>query len=365
MTNKNHYCVIMAGGLDDHLWPLSRERRPNQFIYALARQISAYQHTYERCKQLVPKENILVVTLERFKDFIPLQTPEIPKENVLLEPINRHTAPCVVYSTLSILKRNPDAVIAMVPADQVVEDSKAFEDTMAEAFGYASTHDVLTTVGVLPTRPDPNYGYIQVIGGKAARDSKKPVQVKTFTEKPIPSIAKAFCESNEFFWNTGIYIWKGSVIKEECEKHLPEMTSLFEKWADAAGAPEERSLLERAYDDSEKISIDYGIMEKTDRAWVVPAKFVWLDIDGWNTLSRGINLRDDEGNVLPFGPHLVKDCKDCLFYSRGQNKLLAVRGLENYLVIDTGDVLLICPKDEDLYKDFVSGTGFPEYEKFR
>ena len=355
----------MAGGIGNHLWPLSRETRPNQFIYAGSRQTSAFQNTLERCKNLVPKENILIVTLERFKHFIDEQAPEIPQENVLLEPISRHTAPCVVYSTYTILRRNPDAVIAMIPVDQVIKEGKAFEETITGALEYASSNDVLTAVGVLPSRPDPNYGYIQVVGGKKARNSAKPVKVKTFTEKPMPDIAQAFCKSNEFFWNTGIYVWKASVIREECEAHIPDITSALKEWEAAIGTPDEKRCLEKAYDDSVKLSIDYGVMEKTSRAWVYPAKFTWVDIDSWDNIYRHIDQMDENGNALPYGPYLMKDNKDCIIYSRNKDKLIAVRGLENFMVIDTKDALLICPKDEDLYKDFVCGTGFPDYEKFR
>ncbi|MBQ2068882.1 MAG: mannose-1-phosphate guanylyltransferase [Bacteroidales bacterium] len=364
MTNNNYYCVIMAGGLGDHLWPLSREKRPSQFIVT-GNYGSSFQNSYRRCLGLVPKENILVVTLERFKEFVYEQAPDIPKENVLLEPISRHTAPCVVFATYTILHRNPDAVISMIPADQFITDTAAFEETLSGALDYAANHDSLMTIGVVPNRPDPNYGYIQVVGGKKARNSAKPVQVKTFTEKPILSIAQAFCKSNEFFWNTGIYIWKGSVIKEECEASIPDITSAFKDWEAGIGTPAEKSLLEKAYDDSIKLSIDYGVMEKTSRAWVFPAKFTWMDIDSWETVYKSIPGLDKNGNASIEEAAMMKDSSGCIVYSKNKNKLLAVRGLKDYLVIDTDDVLLICPKDEDLYMDLVSDTLFPDFEKYR
>ena len=355
----------MAGGSGSRIWPMSREKRPGQFIRAGKNMHSSFQNAYSRCRGLVPDENILVVTLERFAHFIHEQAPEIPLENILLEPISRQTAPCVVFSTYSILRRNPDAVIAMIPADQVIENSGSFAETVSKALDYAGSHDVLTTIGVIPTGPDSDYGYIQVVGGKAARNSAAPAKVKTFTEKPIPSIAQAFCDSNEFFWNTGIYIWKGALIREECEAYIPDITVLFKDWEAAIGTPSEKRLLEKAYDDCVKLSIDYGVMEKTSRAWVFPATFRWADTDNWEKISRAIARTDSNGNSFSFGASLLKDCKGCIVHAPNKDKLVAVRGLENYLVIDTDDVLLICPKDEDQYLDFVSGTGFADFEKYR
>ena len=217
---------------------------------------------YERCLGVVPEENILIITLGKFKDIINEQIPELPKENLLLEPYARRTAPCIAYATYTLLKRNPDAVMAATLTDIIVNDEQLFKETMTHALDYAEKNPVLVTLGVKPDRPDTEYGYIQAVGGKGACSSGDPVKVKTFTEKPDAEIADVFFRSGEFFWNSGIFVWQASVIKEEMERYIPEITRLFDGWEGALGSPAEEVFIERAYTDCIKLSIDYGVMEK-------------------------------------------------------------------------------------------------------
>lgn len=363
--NKHHYCVIMAGGYGNNFWPVTRESRPKQFIYLSGTQKSLVKATYERCLEVVPQENILLITLARFRDYVFESLPDFPEENLLLEPYGRKTAPCIVYSTYAILKRDPEAVIAMVPSDQIVFDVEDFRKTLGNALDYAGAHEVLVTLGVAPTRPDPNYGYIQVAGGKAARKAAKPVPVKTFTEKPDPDIAELFCKSGEFFWNSGIFTWQGKVIRAECERYIPEITSLFAGWDGALGTSAEQVFLERAYTGCSKQSIDYGVMEKTDRAWVYPARFDWVDIDSWDGLYASYPVRDANGNVNNTDRPFLEETSGSMLIAQDRHKVLAIKGLKDYLVLDTSDVLLICPKDDALYRQFVSDLALPEYKDIR
>ena len=323
------------------------------------------RQAYDRCLNLVPKENILVATLDKYKPLVDGILPEIDDKNLLLEPIGRHTAPCTVYAAYSIIKRDPEAVIAMIPADCLIRNNEETRSTMEKAMIYAGDNDVLLTMGIVPARPETHYGYIQVAGGKEARDAGLPAPVKTFTEKPDAAIAKAFCDSGEFFWNSGIYIWKASLIKEECEALMPSITSLFAGWEDAVGEPSERAFLNKVYADCPKLSIDYGLMEKTSRAWIYPITFRWVELDNWDEYYLETPKLDSAGNICNSSACLIKDSKESIVLSEKKDKLIAVKGLENYVIVDTDDVLLICPKNQDDLNDLTSAIGFPGFEKYR
>ena len=355
----------MAGGTANHFWPVSRESRPKQFLDIAATGKSFIRMTYDRFSKIIPPDNILVITLDKFGELVREQIPELPKANLLLEPYSRNTAPCLVYSTLNILNRNTEATIIATPADHIITDEESFRKAMADVLDYAGKNDVLMTMGIPPTRPDTGYGYIQVSGGKAAAQSDKPVKVKTFTEKPDKALAEVFFKSGEFFWNSGIFVWKASVIKEEIKRYIPDMLSLFDGWKDHFGTPEERLFLQKAYSDCPKISIDYAVMEKTDRAWLYPGNFGWSDIDSWDSLFNAVVHKDEDGNVSNTGNNLFRENRDNLVITDNKRKIYAIKGLKDYLVIDTDDALLICPRDDKQFNDFISGLGMPGYEDFR
>ena len=362
---NNQYCVIMAGGHLNRFWPISREGMPGHFLDISGTGKSLVRMAYERCLGVVPEENILIITLGKFKGIINEQIPELPKENLLLEPYARRTAPCIAYATYTLLKRNPNAVMAATPADIIVNDEQLFKETMTHALDYAEKNPVLVTLGVKPDRPDTEYGYIQAVGGKGACNSGDPVKVKTFTEKPDAEIADVFFRSGEFFWNSGIFVWQASVIKEEMERYIPEITRLFDGWEGALGSPAEEVFIERAYTDCIKLSIDYGVMEKTDRAWVYPIQFGWSDIDSWENYYSSIRSKDQDGNISNTQMKILQNDKRNIILTKNKNKLLMIRGLEDCLVVDTDDVLLICPRDDKQYKELVNSTRMPGYDKYR
>ena len=232
--------------------------------------------TYDRFAGFMPKENILVVTLGKYAGAARILLPELPEENLLLEPFARKTAPCMAYATYTLLARDPEAVIVATPCDLVIRDEDLFAKTVGEMFTYVEQHDVLMTLGIVPKNPDVNFGYIQVKEGKNAWQLERPLQVKTFTEKPPKELAEVFFRTGEFFWNSGIFLWKATVIREEMERYVPEVTELFRGWETGIG---DRTFVERAYGECPKISLDYGVMERTERAWLYPAKFGWADVD--------------------------------------------------------------------------------------
>ncbi len=365
MNKDNRYCVIMAGGTANRFWPVSRETKPKQFLDISGTGKSFVRTTYERFSEIVPKENIIIVTLTKFAELVHTQIPELPEGNLLLEPYARNTAPCIAYATYSILKRNPEATVIATPADHIITDEDKFKAAILKMMEYAENKPALMTLGIHPTNPDTDYGYIQAPRSKDNADADTPLKVKTFTEKPDKALAEVFCKTGEFYWNSGIFIWKASVIREEMEKYIPDVTSVFAGWEDALGSDKEQIFLEKVYSDCPKVSIDYGVMEKTDRAWLYCGDFGWSDIDGWDSLFRNYDRKTKDGNVVFTDKILAEGNKDSLLVSSNPKKLYAIKGLKDYAVVDTGDVLLICPKDDKQFKDFLSGLGMPEYEDFR
>lgn len=365
MNKDNRYCVIMAGGTANRFWPVSRETKPKQFLDISGTGKSFVRTTYERFSEIVPKENIIIVTLTRFAELVHTQIPELPEGNLLLEPYARNTAPCIAYATYSILKRNPEATVIATPADHIITDEDKFKAAILKMMEYAENKPALMTLGIHPTNPDTDYGYIQAPRSKDNADADTPLKVKTFTEKPDKALAEVFCKTGEFYWNSGIFIWKASVIREEMEKYIPDVTSVFVGWEDSLGSDKEQIFLEKVYSDCPKVSIDYGVMEKTDRAWLYCGDFGWSDIDGWDSLFRNYDRKTKDGNVVFTDKILAESNKDSLLVSSNPKKLYAIKGLKDYAVVDTGDVLLICPKDDKQFRDFVSGLGMPEYESFR
>jgi len=359
----NHkYCVIMAGGTGNSLWPLTRESKPKQFLKLGNNSESLLKMTFDRFSRIIPAENIYVVTLSRFGEMTMNEIPNLKKENLLLEPYSRGTAPCIAYATYTILKRDPEAVMVVSPADHIIKETDIFDKTMDAILDYAGKNKALMTLGIYPSRPETSFGYIQISGGK--NNKTIPMKVKTFTEKPDMELAKVFCRSGEFYWNSGIYTWQAKVIKEEMERYIPEVTSLFTGWENLIGSDRERYFLETIYASCSNLSIDYGVMEKTEIAWLYPASFTWSDIENWDSLYNSISLKDENDNVIS-KHHLTESVNKCLVFSENKNKLIAIKGLKDYLVIDRDDVLLICPKNDKEFKSLISDIAMPDYEEYR
>ena len=366
MSDCNHnYCVILAGGIGSRFWPISRLSRPKQFLDFTSSGKSFLRLTFDRIKKVIPEQNILIVTLTRYRELVMRQIPELLPENLILEQYNRNTAPAITYATYTLLKRDPQAVMVATPSDLVINRHDMFELTLANALEFAAGSDALITLGVVPTRPDPNFGYIQAVGDLG---SDKPLPVKTFTEKPDAELAKVFVESGEFLWNSGMFVWKATSIRKELERHAPQITNLWEGWESALGTAEESAFVQRIYDsDLPRISIDYAVMEKTSNAWVYPAKFKWADIGNWDSLYEYLSHHDALGNASSIeGSRMIRDCSNNVVYSAGRtHRLTAINGLNDFILIDTDEVLLICPRDEQKLKDFLSELARPEFEEFR
>lgn len=370
MLNRHVWCVIMAGGNGTRFWPVSTVKIPKQFIPVGDTGISgggAANGTFlgmalRRFEGLVPLERTVVVTNRRHSALVHECLPELPQTNILEEPYNRDTAPCVALAAYSILKRDPDAVMVVVPSDHLILDTDRFRDVISTVSEYIRQNDVLLTIGITPTRPDTNYGYIQTEGTPVA---DTPIKVKTFTEKPDAELAEVFVQSGEFLWNSGIFVWKADTIRAEIQRYMPQLAAQFKGWEGALGTQAEPVFLSKAYADIQKISIDYAIMERTAKAWVYPADFGWYDLGTWESLYSFFPGKDADGNACKAAGRLLRGCRDNLVLTTNPDKLVAVCGLEGYVVVDTGSTLMICPKDDRKIRDFLSNLALPEYQKYR
>lgn len=345
------YCVIMAGGIGSRFWPLSRSARPKQFIDILGTGRSLIQLTFSRISTICPVKNIFVVTSLSYRDLVYEQLPEVLPEHVLLEPMRRNTAPCIAYASYAIKALNPNAVVMVTPSDHLIEDEAKFLSAATSAINFAASHNALLTLGMKPSRAETGYGYIQV--GTPVEGCDNLFNVKTFTEKPNAELAQVFLKSGEFFWNSGIFVWHVSSIIKALEQYLPEINSLFSEIAGAMQTPAESEAIERVYSVCRNISIDYGVMEKAENVFVVCAEFGWSDLGTWGSLYSHVPQDVTQNAVLAKHSLLYDTHK--LMLRAPADKLVLVQGLDDYIVVDTDDVLLICKKsDEQKIKDFVN-----------
>ena len=355
----------MAGGAGKRFWPVSRRQRPKQFvpIPELGGETTLLRHTYDRFSKVVPPENILVITTSRYTGFVQEILPELASENLIVEPYIRDTAPCVTYATYKLLLRDPQATVVVTPSDHLFYDLRSFVYALRHAMDYAASHDELIVLGSEPTRPDPNFGYIQKAPSGAGE--KPPFKVKTFTEKPDAALAQVFVESGEFLWNAAVFVWNVHTIRQEIETCMPLLASQFEGWKKVFNTPREKKFIEKVYGGCERQSIEYGILERTRLSRVYPVQFRWSDIGEWQTYYNMRADRDARGNVHRCALSIPRDSQGNLFVTTRPDKIIAVQGLENFMVVDTDDALLICPKDAENYKKFVSFVNDSLPEKYK
>ncbi len=329
----------MAGGIGSRFWPMSRKSMPKQFLDILGTGKSFIRHTYERFVKIVPSENFLVVTNQLYKDLVLEHIPELNEDQVLCEPTGRNTAPCIAYAAYTLLRKDPEAEMIVTPSDHLILNEDAFRDVIEECLDFASKNSALMTVGLKPSRPETGYGYIQV------SDSSSISKVKCFTEKPNLELAQTFVQCGEFFWNSGIFIWKVSTIIEAFKKHLPEHHLLFKGIEKAIDAQNERSIVEIAFAESRAVSIDYGIMEKADNVYVRCGEFGWSDVGTWGSVYQHAD-KDKYANAKPASGCYTYETKSCII-SLPKDKVAVINGLKEYIVVDTQDVLMICPRSEE------------------
>jgi mannose-1-phosphate guanylyltransferase len=350
----------MAGGIGSRFWPMSRNRLPKQFLDVLNTGESLLQATYHRFSKIVPPENIFIITFEEYAPLVAKQLPQLPHENILREPSRKSTAPCVAYMAFKLMRRDPEAAFIVSPSDHLVADEQGFADIAQRALEFAEQHAALVTLGITPSYPNTGYGYIQY--------DQEPVEdnvfrVKTFTEKPNLELAKTFIASGDFLWNAGIFVWKAKDILQAFEKHLPEMNEVFAAEREAFDSDEEYSALERIYPQCTNISIDYGIMEKARNVHIIPASIGWSDLGTWNSAYENME-KDYLGNAVSGNNVMVIDATRNMVHVP-HNKLVVLQGMDDYVVVDTNDVLLICKKDkEQEIKDYMAEVKRNKGDKF-
>ena len=337
--NEHVYCVIMAGGVGSRFWPKSRRSKPKQFLDIFGTGKSFIRLTYERFAQTVPPENFLVVTNASYRGQVLEHLPELKPEQVLCEPVGRNTAPCICYAAYSLLQRDPEARMVVTPSDHIILDENAFRKIIDSLLDFVGSNDVLMTVGITPTRPETGYGYIQ------KSDNSEISRVKCFTEKPDAELARTFVQCGEFFWNSGIFVWKVKDIVAAVEKHLPEHHALFSSIAGDFGTEREAASVERVFSVCRAVSIDYGVMEKADNVYVRCGDFGWSDVGTWGSLYQ-LSRKDEYANVKPQGGCFTYDTRRCIV-SMPDGKIAVISGLKDFIVVDTDDVLMICPREEE------------------
>lgn len=341
MINKHRFCVIMCGGIGSRFWPYSRTDCPKQFLDFMGTGRSLLQMTYDRIKPVVCPENIIILTNAQYVDLIRKQLPELSENQILAEPARRNTAPCIAWAAYHINAIDPEASIIVTPSDHLITREVEFQNSIVEGFEFVETHDALLTLGISPTRPETGYGYIQV-GEPLTGNIHK---VKTFTEKPDIELARTFLRTGEFFWNSGIFLWRASTIIDAFRMHQNDISETFESGRELFGTDAETEFIGRAFPACVSISIDYAVMEKAQNVYVETVNFGWNDLGTWGALYD-ISPKNRDGNV-------TQGCQVLAYNSHGNifavkdDKLIVVEGLEDFIVADAGDILLICPKDRE------------------
>ncbi|MEQ1798150.1 MAG: mannose-1-phosphate guanylyltransferase [Lacibacter sp.] len=348
--NKNHYVAIMAGGIGSRFWPMSRTGFPKQFLDILHTGRTLIQATYDRYLQFIPNKNIYIVTSFDYKEIVAAQLPDLPAENILCEPSRKNTAPCIAYIAYKLQQLSNDGLLICAPADHLILDAPAFKKVCMDAFKFVNNINALVTLGIKPTYPNTGYGYIQHEPLPVADSMYK---VKTFTEKPNLELAKTFLASGDFLWNAGIFVWKVKNIIKAFEKFLPEMNELFVAEHEHFNTANEQEAIDRIYPQCTNISIDYGIMEKADNVYVMPSSFGWSDLGTWNSAYENME-KDYFGNAVAGKTVMVIDATKNVVHV-DDKKLVLLQGLDDFIIVDTKDVLLICKKEkEQEIKEYVA-----------
>lgn len=349
MEKNNQFCVIMAGGIGTRFWPLSTHKVPKQFIDVLGIGRTFIQMTYDRFRRVCPPENFIVVTGAAYKKLVLEQLPELQEHQVLLEPHRKNTAPCIAYANHRIAAQNSKATIVVTPADHFILKEDEFERIIRNGFKFVESNHALLTIGLQPTRSETGYGYIQK-GEFAEAEINK---VKTFTEKPNAELAKVFYESGEFLWNSGMFIWRLEDINKAFEAHLPQLNELFSKGKDKFMSTKEQEFINSIYAECQNISIDYGIMEKSQNVFVHTADFGWSDLGTWGSLYAHTS-QDNKNNSIIGSNVRLYDSSGCIVHIPEDN-IAIVQGLKDYIVVQKENRILVCKRsDEQKIRQFVN-----------
>ena len=339
--NKNHYAILMAGGVGSRFWPVSVKSYPKQFHDMLGTGDTLIQKTFQRLSKLIPEENIFILTNEIYNDLVFEQLPNLTKRQVVLEPAMRNTAPCILYASLKIQKENPDALVIVAPSDHWIEDEDTFTKNVQQTFDFCSQHEVLMTLGIQPTFPNTGYGYIEY--DKSSNDDIK--SVNQFKEKPDYATAKAFIEKGNFLWNAGIFMWHVNSVINAFKKNQPELYSLFENGINVYNTEFEDDFINENYKKAANIAVDNAIMELSNNVYVLPAEFDWNDLGTWGSLYDKLDT-DENNNAIINAKTLVSNSSGNIIRTN-KDKLVVLDGINDYIIVDKDEALLIYPKDKE------------------
>jgi len=354
---KSTYVVILAGGIGSRFWPISRKDKPKQFIDILGTGRTLIQEAYDRYTRIVPKTNIFVITNESYSDLVREQLPELGPNQILGEPVGKNTAACVAYAAHKISELDQDGVLIVAPSDHLIKDTNTFINQMHIAQKYAREKDALVTLGLKPHRPDTGYGYIQYQKNETEKGVNK---VITFTEKPPIEMAEKFLESGDFLWNSGMFVWSTKSILKALNEHLPEMSLTFAEGKGAYNTNIEKKHIERIYSEISSISIDNGLLEKADNVYVLPSQFGWSDLGTWKSVQEELD-NDGENSILNVDLEAINS-KNNLVVS-DKKKLVVIKDLEGYFVVDTDDALLICKVDQEQEVKKIASSMSKKYKE--
>ena len=344
MAGSNHI-VIMAGGVGSRLWPMSTDSVPKQFVDVLGCGRSLLQLTVDRFSGICPIENVWIVTSEKYSSIVEEQLPLLPKENILKEPCRRNTAPCIAYAAWKIKKRDPSANMVVTPSDHFVADVQEFRRVITSALGFVNGSDAILTLGIKPTRPETGYGYIEAVLGNSTLSNKEIYRVDSFKEKPSLDVAKAYVAKNNFYWNSGIFIWNVATIVNAFRVYQSPIASIFESLAPYYFTAEEQARIDERFPDCRNISVDYAIMERAEEIFVFPADFGWSDLGTWMSLHD--NLQQDLNSNVAVGADVrFAESHKCFVSTRGLKKVVVV-GMDNCIVAEKDGNLLICRMGEE------------------
>lgn len=353
----------MAGGIGARFWPMSRQNNPKQFIDILGNGETLIQSTFNRFRRVCPAENIYIVTNEIYKRQVLEQLPAIGESQVLCEPSRRNTAPCIAYANYRIFGENPDANVVVAPSDHIILKEDTFTEVITAALDATEKNNWLLTLGIQPSRPDTGYGYIQFDESITYDKDPRIKKVKTFTEKPQLDMAKQFLASGDFLWNSGIFIWKLKTIMAAFEKYLPEIDQLFRGGIGKYATPDEDEFIKQTYTVCKSISIDYGVMEKAEDVYVLSSDFGWSDLGTWGSLYE-TRQKDEKANAIIGQNVLMYDSHNCIV-NMPKDKLVVLQGLDDYIVVEDGGILLVCRKgDEQQIRQFVNDVMIEKGEKY-
>ena len=344
MTDKRNHIVIMAGGIGSRFWPMSTTECPKQFIDVLGVGRSLLQLTYDRFQGICLPENIWIVT-KKYLELCREQLPDVPTENILLEPCRRNTAPCIAYVSWRIKSKNPKANVVVTPSDHIVTDTVEFQRVITSCLKFTGETDAIVTLGMKPNRPETGYGYIQADLAVSSPRNKEIFRVDSFREKPDIETAKKYIQQNNFFWNAGVFIWSVSTIVNAFRVYQPAISKVFEGMEHIYGTPEEQENIDKCYPECENISVDYAIMEKAEEIFVCPADFGWSDLGTWGSLVEQ-SKKDLYGNSLIGNDIRLYDSHNCIVHTMNEKQVI-IQGLDGYIIAENDNRLLICKLSEE------------------